>query len=355
MLGNLARPVSSAPSSLKMRTLSKCIHLTVFVSQKRFLYGKKQTCSETLSIPDAVLQGSQLCDSTPVYLRPQSLGHTCAQEAPGSRLSPGFRDAETLFNARPGSWSPRERDAPPSTCAFRWRGGRGGRVPGPPGTPRQGSPRVASGRLLLPLKRASAAARGGGRVARRTARLRAQHPAFRDCTPAAERGSRSPARVRPRRRGKGGTRRAGALASPREPPRPVWAAHPFLPAPGWPAADQETRQETRGRPGPAGRECGPPSTHIQGRPAGAGFKGELPTFPIQSLLSPPPPCHRLLGDPQVSHWGGVTGGLPTWFPSKFGVPNAIEEIQKRTVQVRCISCFFLSQEPEVVIQLKIAF
>lgn len=147
--------------------------------------------------------------------------------------------------------------AVPSTCAFRRRGvgQQGARSLREPRS--EGAPQVATGRSRLPL--GWPAGRRGGRRASDFTGGEVAGGASRvpGLCPGQPRRSRSPARDRPRRRGEGGTRRAGTSGSPPEPPRPLWAAHPFLPAPGWPAAGQETLQETRGQPGPAGRSRGP--------------------------------------------------------------------------------------------------
>ena len=74
-----------------------------------------------------------------------------------------------------------------------------------------------------------------------------------------------------------------------------------MPAPGWPAAGQETRQETRGRPGPAGRRRGP-----QPRDPEPGFRASrlLSLHLRSSLFSPDPssaPLSLSSGGPRGSH------------------------------------------------------
>lgn len=165
-----------------------------------------------------------------------------------------------------------------------------------------GAPQVASGRSLLPLGRAGGTARRaegerlqGGEAAGGASRV----PGLR---PGPPRRSRSPARDRPRRRGEGGNRRAGTSRSPPGPPRPLRAAHPFLPAPGWPAAGQETRQETRGRPGPAGRRRGPlPRAPEPGLRASRLVSGHLRS----SLFSPAPLLRPLV----IIFWGTTRQSL----------------------------------------------
>lgn len=256
-------------------------------------------------------KGPNYSDSTPINLRSASDTRPhLRQKSAEFRLKSGLRDAETtLFNACPWGLSTKERGkgtwcverTVPSTSAFRRRGGWGGRVPGAAGDPAVGAPAGSLPERSSYLWDRRARWRGR-RVSWAAMRQRTEHPASRDCAPRPPppaRHSRSPARVRPRRREEGGTRRAaGGL---REPAR---AAPPALGSASFPARARLARYWTGNPAGNArrGRARGEgtrmPATHTHRPQAGAGFKGEPAVSGISdpSLLPPPPPCHCLLGD-----------------------------------------------------------
>lgn len=279
------------------------MYLILLVSQKGFLSGNTQASSETQNIPDADFQVSQTVRTQRPSIcgQPESLGHACAR----CSVKSGLGEAETtLFSAPRGARVAGWVRGGGSTVHLRvpaaGSGAAGSRSLREPRG--EGAPQVASGRS--PYLWDGRAGRRGGRRASDFTGGEAAGGASRvpGLRPGPPRRSRSPARDRPRRRGEGGTRRAGTSGSPPEPPRPLRAAHPFLPAPGWPAAGRETRQETRGRPGPAGRRRGPPP-----RDPEPGLRASRRVSPhLRSSLFSPAPLFR---PPVIIFWGTTRQSL----------------------------------------------
>lgn len=212
---------------------------------------------------------------TSTFGQPESLGHACARCSLKSGLGEGSGD--DTFNApgEPGSQAGCVEGAVPSTCAFRRRGvGRLG--PGASGNPAARRARSLPGGPLLPLGRAGGKARRaeGERLHRRRGSRR-NIP-----RPGTAPGAAAPLHWPPGppdgagRAAPGGRGPPGARQSRRRS-----GAHPFLPAPGWPAASW-TGNPTRPA-GPCGRR-GPPPRDPE---PGLGREPRLPAFAID-LFSP---------------------------------------------------------------------
>lgn len=241
----------------------------MLVSQRGFLFRKTQTCSKTLSIPTgtqhpATVSLSPSATPAPGESRARvKAGTPRCGEAHFSKRVPRRQRLSTK-KRRQGTGSVQGTGV--STCAFRLRGGKGrpgpGALPGPggaTGSPRGSAAPAGSRKALLTSRDWWAQQPGPGRARRRegwqegglrgreAGRRASRVPGLRALDSSA--GFPQPRPGPPRRREEGGTRRAapggrGTLASGHVCPRPLWAAHPFLPAPGERAAGRETRQET---------------------------------------------------------------------------------------------------------------
>lgn len=293
MPGNLALPKVSAQSSFKRRAVPKSWNLMQCVPRKRFLLGKRQTCSETRSTKTLSFKGSNQSDSTRAC---GSLGLS----APPVPAELGRRaDGRFLPRGTPwgGGWAPGGEGrgpAPPRAPAACGEGGAG-RVrgalpdpPGPPGTPAAPQrPRGLGGSSYLSgVAGAAARARASG-AARRAAGGWPQGP--RGSAPSIPRpgtagrsplalGSAAPPGPAPDgRRREGGTGGRGA-------------GRPAKPAPPAPGSASSPARAAGGGPGERGRAqtCTPPA-------GGAGAKGKArsPLAPRLSLLRR---CPSLLED-----------------------------------------------------------
>lgn len=269
----------------------------MLISQRGFLFRKTQTCSETLRIPTgtqhpATVSLSPSATPAPGESRARvKAGTPRCGEAHFSKRVPRRQRLSTK-KRRQGTGSVQGTGV--STCAFRLRGGKGrpgpGALPGPggaTGSPRGSAAPAGSRKALLTSRDWWAQQPGPGRARRRegcqegglrgreAGRRASRVPGLRALDSSA--GFPQPRPGPPRRREEGGTRRAapggrGTLASGHVCPRPLWAAHPFLPAPGERAAGRETGRK---RSWPA-RACGkrvrsPERAHTRSPQAGPGF------------------------------------------------------------------------------------